>query len=802
MMPQSAQKATRSLGVCCLATLLLSSVCFPAYAAKNRDFIVVMDISTSMADIFDKAKAEAKQFVSSAQLEDRVIVITFGKSSRLLDRTRVKSTFDIARILSEIDELQPTELSSNLTSGMEQGLAEMERSYGTDPGTERIMMWLSDEKSNPPKDIPNLITFETLKQREKARVPDHAWFAFHAPIQPKSESDVKWFVDWASRRKMQLKATLTTSDLGTLSPKETENEFNVRFEPDTMAVWGTSFSVVAEMRDKNRGAYSANVPVSPSTIICNGRPWDQRFRITFPERSGEYVCAISFVLPSDKSLEISPSQVSLKGSVQQELTPEEQEAEDAAIAEAALRNNPSAQLEDLVHSRLPLETALGSFRRQIVRDAKGQIKSGPPLSVVFGPIVEGGRYQQSISLTLSEDIPIDSIGLKTNLELPEGIELKSKYTMKEGQLVADISLLAWRLPPWAEDWEAKGAISFFSSVEGAEIRPAAVPARIYTRSETSLWGEDGFSLSATSGIIGRLFAFVRRHVVKTSEFLIVIMLLRLAYRLARRHLFRPTELVGTLEPIKDPTGGKIRYYNLSRMGKQKIANAITIGKSKKADIVLNRPTISEMHAEITAARTDAGAIVFIKPLNKNHVRINDVAYTCQKEINDKDVVTIGDCVFRYVRPEIYRETILNFVNGKSARGSLLSWSADTSSFEFVPRGAPSFDSKVVVNFSTLKAMSFVRKERPSSFERLRGLFTNGAGRPVEILFKDGQVLEGSMVSENGETSKRFYVVPKNSGETALMLVERAAVQAISMQEPIKKRLFRVGRMFGASNGQA
>jgi hypothetical protein len=37
-----------------------------------------------MADIFDKAKAEAKQFVSSAQLDDRVMDITFGKSSLLL----------------------------------------------------------------------------------------------------------------------------------------------------------------------------------------------------------------------------------------------------------------------------------------------------------------------------------------------------------------------------------------------------------------------------------------------------------------------------------------------------------------------------------------------------------------------------------------------------------------------------------------------------------------------------------------------------------------------------------------------
>lgn len=754
----------RLVGCCAGIVVLALLSAITVYASGTRDLIVVLDVSTSMLEHFDDAKAEAKKFVSSAQLGDRVTIITFGKTSHLLERKRINSSYDIARILSTLDKLDATEFSTNLPAGMERGIEELRRFYEEDPEGQRVMMWLSDDKSNPPRDIPNLITFNSLKQREAGRLPDHNWFVFESPIESERKSDMKWFVDWASRVSMKLKVTLLSSDLGTLYAPDPASVFRVRFEPDTQAMWGSTFSVAAEVTAPD--GYAASVPITPPLIVCSDAAWEETFRVTLPERPGEYTLKVSFVLPSDKLLEISPSQAALMGRVQESVKTFERVAERSHGAKQpsmkGMRDRPRTQ------------TALGSEMRTELEEADDHPSRA---ELVFGPVVVGGQYRESTSLFPTRNIPLDSIYMKTNFELPKGVRLEPTFRIADGTLVADLLVNASEASALSDAWDVRGMISFLSTESNVSIAPPQIAVRLYSKSENSRWGRRELVEPGAYDTFGRAWQTAKTYLVKTALGLPVVLALFLAVYLVKKYWFGATDFAGELEIIKAPGSHKMKTFHLRRLGRRRSRNSLTIGSGPAADIVLDDASVDYMHAKLTTATTAAGAVMFVQPLSYNEISVNNVKYNRKKEIANGDKVGIGQFVLCYKCPDAFRETLLEFTDGTRLRGSLLTWDIDAMAFEFVPKGAPSSEAKMLIEFKELKTVSFVHK--PSRFNLPFFKSRKTTGRPVEVLFEDGELLEGYMIGEASEWSKRFYMVPRSSGEVALILVERSAVQAVT-----------------------
>jgi hypothetical protein len=766
---------------------ILLSAATDLSAQKSRDLIVVLDVSASMASLFDTAKDEAKHFISSAQIGDRVTVITFGKRTHLLVRTRVRSSHTIGRVLSEIDKLSPVELNTNLPMAMERGLSEMEQFYKDTPDSERTLMWLSDNKDNPPEDFPNLITFASLKEEHSKRVPDRNWFVFKKPIETESDSELDWFVDWTKRNNMVLKAELPRRDIGSIMLPTNEAEFDVTFTPDSAGTWGTSFTVVAEVADEERGNYSASVPITPSTIVCDSKGWTQRFKISFPDRAGSYVCRISFVLPSDKLLEISPPQLALDARL---VPPMDQQKTIAAIEKTF-----DANYHATLNNRTNADSLFSSeVRGQLINDFKGAVERH---MLVFGPIVSGGQYRESASLTLAENIPLDVISLKTTFSLPEGMTLQPEFRRSAGaKVIADLCLLVDETLLPEDGWEVKGVISFLTKDTKAKVFPSSIPIRLYTRPDLSSWGRRQIEMNPAYAKVSEVAGQLKTVAVTAGKVGIVLFFLWLFLYLIQRYFFTTTDLVGMLEVAKNPTRQRIRYFNLQRLGKLKKRNSLTIGRSRKADIVLPHPSVGDLHAKIMTTKIDTSIIIFIQPLEGNQIKVNDIAYSRQKEMSDCDKLIIGEFVFMYKRPEVYRETIVHFNNGASIRGTLISWDIDSTSFEFLPANAPSINAKKKIEFSSLKMVTFVKKVKRFSRENLFGPVRT-MGYPVEVFFKDGELLEGYMMTETGEWSKRFYVIPKNNDEVALILVERSAVESVVKCEHFKQSFFHLRRFLRA-----
>jgi hypothetical protein len=748
----SAKKA--AIYIFAILLFLLSGI--GAFAQETRELVVVIDISTSMQDMFHEAKIQAKQLVSSAQIGDRITIITFGERSYLVERSRIRSSYDIARLITVVEELEATEYSTNLPAGMERGLNELRRFYEESPDSSRVLMWLSDDKDNPP-DIPDIITFATLKEQQSGKLPDKSWFKFERPIEPEAKSDTKWFIDWISRSEMQLSVELLTKDLGTLLAPDLERELRLRFSPSTEAIRGTSFSVVAEVTAQGGKPYSEAIPVFPSKIVCRGESWEQDLRIMFPNRAGNYVCRISLVLPSDKLLAISPPQLSLRGKVQAEIKMLQRQ-QVAAIDKAMRAGFQQANVDDVSTQR-----ALASRERAELSREGGL--SSRITRLLFGPIGARGQYQVTALLTPTQNLPVETIGMKSSFRLPVGLDFR---------------------PELEEGWELKGDISFYAGDGSISIYPETIPVRFYADKGTTRWGRKELDREPMYNQFAKVMGIAKTYLVFAGKgFLGVVAFWFLVY-VIRRYGFGMTELVGSLEIVKNPGENHLKNINLRRMGKRRATNSLTVGSSDKADIVLPHDSLADWHAKITTARTDAGTVVFVQPLHHNQIFVNDIGYTRRKEIGDKDILSIGDYTFLYRCPEIQRETIVRFADGRAMRGVLVSWDIDSSAFEFLPKGAPSLEARMAVDFAELKAVFFIRKASRFSGDRIFTPDRRPSGRPVEVIFKDGELLEGYMVGEASEWSKRFYLIPRERGEVALVLIEHSAVQNIFMRDAFDK----------------
>jgi hypothetical protein len=774
--PHSGPKKT-SLYIFIILVFLFSGLGAPA--EETRELVAVIDISTSMQDLFHEAKVQVKQLVSSAQIGDRVTIITFGERSYLVERSRIRSSYDIARLISVVDELEATEYSTNLPAGMARGLSELQQFYEESPNSSRILMWLSDDKSNPP-DIPDIITFTSLKEQQTDRLPDKGWFEFERPIKPEAKSDTQWFIDWASRSEMQLSVELLTDDLGTLLAPDLERILRLRFKPSSEAVIGTSFLVVAEVTAQDGKPYSEAIPVFPSKIVCQREPWEQTLRVMFPDRGGTYVCRISLVLPSDKLLSISPPQLSLNAKVQPEIKLIQRQV--AAINNVIQEGFQQARQQNKAvtdRAFTPLE------RAELSRDAR---QSPSQTRLLFGPISPRGQYQVTASLTPTQNLSVETISMKSSFELPTGLEFTPEYRVSDGKLFADLFLTAGEDLELEGGWELKGDISFHASADSITIFPGTIPVKFYAeKAATTRWGRRELDSQPTYNQFARVMGIAKEYAVIGGKGLLVLAVLWFFVYLVRRYVFGMTELVGTLEIVKNPGEHKLKPINLRRMGKIRATNSLTIGSSDKADIMLSHDSLADWHAKITTAKTDAGTVVFVQPLHHNQILVNDIGYTRRKEIGDKDILSIGDYTFLYRCPEIQRETIVRFADGRTMRGVLVSWDIDSTAFEFLPKGAPSLDARMAVDFSELKAVFFVRKPTRFSGERIFTPDRRPSGRPVEIIFKDGELLEGYMVGEASEWSKRFYLIPRERGEVALVLIEHSAVQNIFMRDAFEKQ---------------
>jgi pSer/pThr/pTyr-binding forkhead associated (FHA) protein len=772
--------------------LLFLSFSPKASAADGKDYVIVIDVSTSMQDTFDEVKRLTNRTLSEAHPGDTVVIITFGERATLLDRKQIRGKSDIEALQQQVNALYASDYATYINGGMEKSLSELRYLFEKFPERERVLLWLSDDKDNPPTQLGDqYVSLDELRKKSSNFEPGREWFAYQAPLSEVKNDRLEDFVSWARRTTYRIGIKEAGIDLGSFDKGPVEKKIVLTFEPLQPGAAGLAFFTGATLVDPANPEKTIPVTFSPNRVVASDKPWRQEFDISFAGEPGEYHGEVSFQSLSGPVLDVTPQKLTLTAMVVQPKPLEE------------VVQPPEAQ---------KLEAVVASAKEAPTGRPAGMDRPQKPLT--FGPLEPGKKDTKMITLYLNKEADADSISQNLSIQVPKGFSVASKiFGKRDTKLAAEITISVDQETEIPEEYLMQGAyegsIHFVSKEAGVEILPLLVPIRIEMSTDRVRWGKKllpptvevgraqasrmtfdeltrelgGKEKGKENPIVSTLRAVYSkaqsRYVLFPLIAGLVVLFVVLLYR------FRPVNelFIGELVVIKDPSNSKTKNINLKRVGSLHSKDMLTVGSSPTVDIRLNHPSVSPIHCRLSAKRNENQVEVSVLPAKGNSLKVNDVETLAKARLSDKDLLGIGEFILLFSNPETQKQVVVHFLDGRTMRGTPVTWDIGASSFELLRTDVEGLgetaEEIAAVAFDTLKGVFFLQDPTagasiPRDRIRHKELF--------EITFFDGEKIEGNPLTDYSDLSGRFYLVPKEMPNIVSILIERRSIKEMTKRE--------------------
>jgi hypothetical protein len=781
-----------------------------AHAASGKDYVIVIDVSTSMEDRFDDVRDLSKRTIDRTSVGDSVVVITFGEQATLLDRKNIRGKADQETLKNRVNDIYPTDYATYINRGLEKGLAELRYLFEKNPDRERVLLWLSDDKDNPPEELgSDYITLESLKKEDSDFNPGSDWFEYDDPVSEVDKAAAEDFLKWARRETFRVEVTQRDLDLGSFEDGKVSKTITLQFVPKNVGAAGLEFFVSAVLISRSDKSQKIDVSITPDRVRTLGDGWNQKFQISFEAPPGEYSGAISFDPIAKSALEVLPRIVTLRTAI---VLPEPEIEEPAEPVE----EEPEGLLAD---------------EGLIARESRPPGTTRPSQPLLFGPLEPGKEFRRDSTLYVNIEADPDRIAHDLSIKLPEGINFKSEVIGGGTKKVAKITVSVdsdIQLPDqFALDQSFEGSVRFKSDEQGVNVLPVYIPIRLTFVADEVRWGGKMLPQTGVGQAKARQMTFEELTAameegkteqppgVTTStlrEFIseagsgvilwpllgvIVIIIVLLLYRL------RPASevFVGELVIIKDPTDSNMKNVNLKRVGSLHDKNVLTVGSSPKADIRLNHDSIAPIHCKISAKTGDgSSASTLIHPIKGVPIKVNEIEQTDKAALSDKDLLAVGDFILLYSNPEAQKEIVARFLDGRTMRGTPVTWDIGTPSFELLrtdtSEAEGTTDEITVVDFADIKAIFFLQEGSGA----VPGMPAEMVNREemVEVGFSDGEKMEGFPLKDYTDASGRFYIVPLEMPNIASILIERSSIDKMERRKaPSESESAKSGGLLGS-----
>ncbi len=800
----------KTLTILMSITLLFAFMAFPesaSVAASGKDYVLVIDVSTSMQDIFEEVKEQAKNTIQRTKAGDNVALITFGEKTTLLDRRVIHGKADIEALQAMIDNLYPTDYATYISRGLEKGLSELRYLFDKEPDRQRVMLWLSDNKDNPPDVLgEDFLTLDEVREENRNFEPGNEWFTYDAPLEKEVENkNLEEFVTWARRTTFRVVVKEPSVDLGPFEETTIRERVVLTFEPRQTGAEGEAFTADAYLTDLNDPSQTIPVSLSPRRIVASAESWQQEFQIAFTGEPGRYEGNLRFTPVSGASLDVEPRNVPLTAMI---------------IPPKLVAVEPEESVEE-------------PEPRGLLADAKDKgiiaTEDRPPgltrldKPIDFGPLDPGKKDSKIITLFLNKEVDTKSITLDSSINLPEGVEIKSEVFGSGTRVAAEITVSVDRNVQLSEDFALQeayeGSVRFKSDEPGVEVLPVFVPIRVTFITDKVRWGRKllpktdvgqfkarGMTFDELAGELeetekakadegeGGVLSFLRDvYSEMRSRFLFYVLLGAVAVLIIiMLYRMRPASelFAGELVVIKDPSDSNVKNVNLKRTGSLQDKNVLTLGSSPKADIRLPHGTVSPIHCRISAKAGDnRTAIIAIHPIKGFPVKVNDIELSEKNVLSDKDLIGIGDFILLFSNPEAQKEVIVHFHDGQTMKGAPVTWDINAPSFELLRSDSESLEETAeeiaVVDFANLKAVFFLQDASGGTGgipkERIN------AAELLEVTFLDGEKVEGNPLTDYSDSAGRFYLIPREMPNIGSILIERKRVKAVTRKTQGEKK---------------
>jgi hypothetical protein len=462
------------------------------------------------------------------------------------------------------------------------------------------------------------------------------------------------------------------------------------------------------------------------------------------------------------------------------------------------------------------ETLLGSAKEKgiIATESRPPGMTRPEKPLTFGPLDPGKIDSKMITLFLNKEVNPDTITHELALQLPEGFRIQSEVFGRGTRMAAEITVAVDAAAHIPEEAFLRGtyngSMTFKSSEKGVQILPPYIPISIALNPDRVRWGTKLLPDTGVGQVKARGMTF--EELSKTMEkgpaeefgpvasalrglysslksryvFLPVLGAVVLAVILLLYRMRPPSELfVGELVVIKDPTDSRMKNVNLKRIGSLHGKDMLVLGSSLKSDIRLGHPSVSPMHCKISVKTTDDRADMAIHPFKGSPLRVNDVEILEKTPLSDKDLVGIGDFILLFSNPEAQKEIVVHFLDGRTMRGTPVTWDIGSAGFELLRTDSPGTEETAeeisVVNFNELKAVFFMQDESGTRPGIARDRVNTS--ELFEVTFFDGEKVEGHPLADYSDTVGRFYLVPTEMPNIISILVERGSARDVTKRKP-------------------
>lgn len=771
-----------------IVTLLL----VPANPARaETDLVLLLDLSTSMRGLFPEVREQVFQEIDTAEIGDRVVIITFGAGVHLLARRRVRGPADRAYLRALVQGLEPSQRATYLTRGLDRGFKELLGLFETAPDRDRRMIWLSDDKNNPPASLGDeVFTLADLRKQNADFKPQGEWFSFDAPMGETAAAELSEFLQWARRTLFHVEVREAGVTLGTLTAPEMTAQTTIHFVPQHGGLEGLEFLVLARVSDPTAPeAPHHDLTVEPSVVKVQAGEWEQTFTLSFTGEPGSYTGFVVFESYARTNFRVEPERIALAFAVE------------APLVVAAA---PEVEAVPQTLTEIAAEILEGAER------PVGGARGARPLE--FGPVEPGNSYQTVIQLSTNAPVSRSDLRLQTEFELPAGFELRAEFTGKDqlfrARLQLKVSSSAAVSQLALQGGAIEGRITFAADQPNIRVLPAYRRVLVKLDSRSQRWGrrllpaevpltrtqaeqmtleeiaqqqqdavEGRTTPSRARQLMGRVLPVVRSPFLWGGMALVVVV-----GWLVMRFRPRETAFFGELVVIKDPHPRKMRDVSLRRAGGQSGRDALSVGSAAGSDVRLAHESVRDLHVRILAAPVGENTVMTLQPARGAEVKVNDKVRTERVRLNDKDLIAIGDYIFLFSSPEPQRRVVVRFLDGSVLRGTPLQWDIAQSDFQLLLDDPGGDEDTAHVDFADLKAVFFVQETMEG-----RALDRISADRfmpefDIEVEFRDGEKIAGFALRDYTEHAPRFYLVPQDDPTVVSVLIERANTKTV-VQRP-------------------
>lgn len=800
-----------------------------------RDITILVDVSRSMDDIFDRVRAALTEFVDNARPQDRLTLVAFSDGATVVQAWRVSAALDRDRLKKEIASLRPHGRFTNITSALRRGVSLLHdvRAEEAD-AVERVrfVLLITDGRHNPPN-RGRAPSFDDVLHRYSDFRPGQDWFIHYITVRNVTDDETLAFVRAAGGQV----SLLNEERLGELASRMDQLELAmpvaVADAVGPVSVIGLDGQTVAATAGRallpgeklitgpyaravlRFGALGA-VGVDPDSRVELERAFHNPVRrshhvalwVPYGRVCGQVHGAgrhVAFDVKTPTGHAVARSTIFFADVDQAatrthvgvlEGTVDVRSLDDTGTRAVGPGTTAAAESGGTVTEPAPLDGALRRewdvWRRALV-EGRALHALAPRfvaarwegLSAEVGPLAPGETTEQHVVFEVGELAGQPLAAEIVSAKVPPGVRTSAALHLPPAEAAdqhAILTLAASAVPDFRIRYnrEYRAKVRLSGPTLSGDLAPVFTVHFVTGPRPTEV--TIGVAASGDTPRPGTAPVEVWWSVAGAAVGGPLVVL-GLVYWWNRGRTALP---LGRLLLVCNPAPARWRasVVDLERIAMSRTVRAITLGRARQNHVVLPDPSIQPEHAELrVTGRGRANRRVFLHARPGAEVYVNDECLEGPVELLDRMRIRLGGFEFLYEDTQYYEQVEVAMRDRHVRRGVLHSWDLTRPEFLLAPEDIDLKQRETAEEVIRYSDVEDITVFRPRVRGRQNKRSARAHGSEAFVRMTSGRSHRGWLRRDYDPEAPRFYFFPARADDVDYMIIERQSVAQIDIADP-------------------